>query len=103
MYVCAGEPHNAVCDAVLSMKLFKLYQQVKDDAAAMSVAASLLLDLPTESSFAKRNAVYDGVCMVILPFTNHEYVCVWHAQLHCIAGMQHRQSLTCMVYLVLTL
>lgn len=56
-------PHNAVTDAIISIKLFMLYKMVEKDPEKLQASHKLLLSTPTDASFAKLNPVYDGVCM----------------------------------------
>lgn len=55
--------HNAAFDAVKSIKLFNLYQQMQQDPAGWQRAQQALLDAPPTQSFAKLNPTYEGVCM----------------------------------------
>lgn len=63
--VLQSEPHHAVDDALLSVKLYRLWKQLSapSEKANLAKAHELLLQLPVESSFAKRNPTLDGVCM----------------------------------------
>ena len=57
--------HNAVEDALISIRCFKHFKNVEasgDPAQLATLRQSLLTAKPTES-FAKRNNTYDGVCM----------------------------------------
>ncbi|CAK0783798.1 hypothetical protein CVIRNUC_006998 [Coccomyxa viridis] len=59
----AGSPHDAVGDAVKSVRLFREFQNFQSDEAAWSSAQEKLLAVPPEPSFAKRNPEFEGVCM----------------------------------------
>jgi len=56
-------PHNAVTDAILSVRLYNLYLSIKNDTSQLKQAHQLLLETPMDPSFAKLNPVHDGVCM----------------------------------------
>lgn len=56
-------PHNAATDAILSIRLFRLFQLVQDKPEEMDRARKALLTSEMEPSFAKLNPAYDGVCM----------------------------------------
>eukprot|EP00808_Paulinella_micropora_P031049 g83167.t1 len=56
-------PHHPVTDAVLSIHLYMLHQQLQLFPQEMARAQYALLSSPVESSFAKENATYDKVCM----------------------------------------
>jgi RNA exonuclease 4 len=55
--------HNAAFDALKSVKLFNLYQQMQPDKQQWQQAQQALLDAPPTLSFARQNPVYEGVCM----------------------------------------
>jgi len=55
--------HHAVTDAIISIQLFNFYRQLEPYPVQMAQAHRLLLNTPVDDSFAKVNAVYDGVCM----------------------------------------
>ena len=63
-------PHDAVTDAVKSMRLFNLHGRLRADGAgvpggggAWARAAAALQASTPEPSFAKQNPTYEGVCM----------------------------------------
>ena len=56
-------PHDAVTDAVKSMRLFSLHGRLRADAAGLARAAAALLASTPEPSFAKQNPSFEGVCM----------------------------------------
>jgi hypothetical protein len=45
------------------VRLYNLYKRLENQPAEMSRAHRALLSTPMDSSFAKSNPVYDGVCM----------------------------------------
>lgn len=55
--------HNAAFDALKSIKLFNLHQQMQQDQAQWQQAQQALLDAPPTLSFARQNPSYEGVCM----------------------------------------
>lgn len=55
--------HDAVGDAIKSVRLYNLSQQLQQDPAAWQQAQQKLLAIPPEPSFAKKNPSYEGVCM----------------------------------------
>jgi len=57
------EPHDAATDAILSVRLYNLYQNIHKDPRLKAWAETLLLNTPREKSFAAKNPVYDRVCM----------------------------------------
>lgn len=57
------EQHHPAVDAWLSIKLYQLHTLLMQHPAEMERARHLLLNTPLEASFAKKNPVYDGVCM----------------------------------------
>ena len=58
-------PHDAVTDAVKSMRLFNLHGRLRAEpgGAAWARAAAALLASTPEPSFAKQNPSFEGVCM----------------------------------------
>jgi RNA exonuclease 4 len=54
--------HNAALDALKSVKLFNLYQQMQADQPAWEAAKQALLDAPPTLSFARQNPSYEGEC-----------------------------------------
>lgn len=58
-----GHSHDAVGDAIKSMRLFKLYLEFQSDAAKLQAAHQALLAAPLVPSFAKRFPQFEGVCM----------------------------------------
>lgn len=56
-------PHNAVTDALVSIKLLTRYFELQEDKQAMDAAKQALLAMPPEPSFAKKNPSFEGVCM----------------------------------------
>lgn len=58
-------PHDAVTDAVKSMRLFNLHGRLRAEpgGGAWARAAAALLASTPEPSFAKQNPSYEGVCM----------------------------------------
>ncbi len=60
------EPHDAVSDSIVSMRLYLLYRTLStmnDGGASLQRAQQALLAAKPEPSFASRNATLDGVCM----------------------------------------
>lgn len=55
--------HNAALDALKSIKLFNLYQQLQRDEQAWQQAQERMLNAPPTLSFARTNPSYEGVCM----------------------------------------
>lgn len=55
--------HDAVIDAVKSVRLFNLFYQMQADPQRWQQAQQMLLAAPPLASFAKRNPTYEGVCM----------------------------------------
>lgn len=55
--------HDAVGDAIKSIRLFNLYQSVQGQPAAWNSVCQKLLESSPEPSFAKRNPTFEGVCM----------------------------------------
>jgi hypothetical protein len=55
--------HDAVGDAIKSVRLFNLHQRARPDAARWAALEAALLASKPEASFAKRNPTFEGVCM----------------------------------------
>ena len=55
--------HDAVGDAIKSVRLFNLYQQVHSQPQAWEKIQEKLLATEPEPSFAKKNPSFEGVCM----------------------------------------
>ena len=55
--------HSASFDAVKSMRLFNLYNQLQQDPQQWQQAQQNLIDAPPSFSFARKNPTYEGVCM----------------------------------------
>eukprot|EP00047_Mylnosiga_fluctuans_P001555 m.220881 g.220881 ORF g.220881 m.220881 type:complete len:274 (-) comp10474_c0_seq1:71-892(-) len=55
--------HNAMTDAIVSVRLFNLYMQLKSNPEELERARQALIAVPLEASFAKRNPSFEGVCM----------------------------------------
>jgi RNA exonuclease 4 len=55
--------HDAADDAIMSVKLYNLYERLAKDDAKLQRAYRILMDAPTKPSFAKLNPTSDGVCM----------------------------------------
>lgn len=55
--------HNAAFDAMKSVKLFNLHQQLQGDEQQWQQAQQALLDAPPTLSFARQHPTYEGVCM----------------------------------------
>ncbi|KAK9820244.1 hypothetical protein WJX72_007936 [[Myrmecia] bisecta] len=58
-----GASHDAVGDAIKSMRLFTLYNQLQAHPESWKQAQEALLATEPEPSFAKRNPTFEGVCM----------------------------------------
>ena len=58
-----GETHDAIGDAVKSMKLFALWRELHIDPKRLEKEKEKLLEKEPEPSFAKRFPSYEGVCM----------------------------------------
>jgi hypothetical protein len=54
--------HDAAGDCVKSVRLYRLFLKLKDDAAGLASAHAKLLATPPEPSFSKRFPSYEGVC-----------------------------------------
>jgi len=62
--ILQAEPHNAVTDAIISMRLYHLYRQLERlPPEHLAHAHSLLLGSPVSDSFAAKNPLYENVCM----------------------------------------
>ena len=57
-----ADAHDAVADAIISMRLFHAYAAVQYDAAAVAAQAARVLATPPKPSFAKLNPVFEGCC-----------------------------------------
>ena len=57
------EPHNAVTDAIKSMRLFNLHNHLRGDAAQWAAAQAALLATQQTPSFARLNPSFEGCCM----------------------------------------
>ncbi|KAK9908817.1 hypothetical protein WJX75_003286 [Coccomyxa subellipsoidea] len=55
--------HDAVGDAIKSIRLFNLYNTLKADPKAWQQAQETVMAAEVQPSFAKRNPEFDGVCM----------------------------------------
>ena len=53
----------AVGDAVKSIRLFKLHQQLQATPEQWQAAQAALLATPPQPSFARQNPSFEGVCM----------------------------------------
>lgn len=60
---CQLGGHDAVKDAIKSVRLFNLYQQLQSSDESWKQAQQAVLSVPPEPSFAKVNPSYEGVCM----------------------------------------
>lgn len=58
-----GGPHNAVGDALKSIRLFNCYRVFSQNRAMMSRVKDALMNSPVQDSFAKRHPKFEGVCM----------------------------------------
>lgn len=56
-------PHNAITDALISIRLYNKFAQIRNNPAEMEAAQKALLASPLEASFAKKNPSFEGVCM----------------------------------------
>eukprot|EP00467_Chlorarachnion_reptans_P022390 CAMPEP_0114532964 /NCGR_PEP_ID=MMETSP0109-20121206/26970_1 /TAXON_ID=29199 /ORGANISM="Chlorarachnion reptans, Strain CCCM449" /LENGTH=585 /DNA_ID=CAMNT_0001716111 /DNA_START=255 /DNA_END=2012 /DNA_ORIENTATION=- len=61
--VIQEEPHDAATDAIISVRLYNLYQNISKNPRLMQAVEALLLNTPVEKSFAAKYPVYDKVCM----------------------------------------
>ncbi len=57
------DAHDAVADAVLSMRLFHAYTAVQHDAAAVHAIGARVLATVAKPSFAKLHPEWEGCCM----------------------------------------
>ena len=57
-----ADAHDAVADAIISMRLFHAYTAVQHDPAAVAAQAARVLSTPAKPSFAKLNPVFEGCC-----------------------------------------
>jgi RNA exonuclease 4 len=55
--------HDAVSDAIKSIRLFNHYHRLRATPGAWEAAQAALLAAPPTLSFARRFPVYEGVCM----------------------------------------
>ena len=58
-----ADSHDAVADAVLSMRLFRTYTQMQHDAAAVHAMGAKVLAQKPKPSFAKLHGEWEGCCM----------------------------------------
>jgi DNA polymerase III epsilon subunit-like protein len=58
-----SEMHHPAVDAWLSIKLYELYQLLQTNPSELERSKQLLLELPVEPAFSKKNPIYTGVCM----------------------------------------
>lgn len=58
-----ADTHDAVADAVLSMRLFHAYSAVQHDAAKVGAMGERALATPHKPSFAKLHPEFEGCCM----------------------------------------
>ena len=56
-------PPAAVGDAIKSIRLFKLHQQLQANPEQWAQAQATLLATPPQPSFARQNPSFEGVCM----------------------------------------
>lgn len=56
------DAHDAVADALISMRLFHAYTAVQHDAAAVAAMGARVLATPAKPSFAKLHPEYEGCC-----------------------------------------
>jgi len=54
--------HDAAGDCVKSVRLFRLFYEMKDSPETLAAARSKLLAIPPEPSFSKRFPTFEGVC-----------------------------------------
>ncbi len=58
------EPHDAVSDSIVSMRLYLLHKKLSaGPASGLAAAQQSLMAVQPEPSFASRNPTLDGVCM----------------------------------------
>lgn len=58
-----AEPHSAVTDALMSIKLYRKYLELSENKPSLDAVRERLLSESPEPSFAKKTPVLDGVCM----------------------------------------
>jgi DNA polymerase III epsilon subunit-like protein len=58
-----ADAHDAVADAVISMRLFHAYTAIQHDAAAVAAMAERVLATTPKPSFAKLHPEFEGCCM----------------------------------------
>jgi DNA polymerase III epsilon subunit-like protein len=58
-----ADAHDAVADAVLSMRLFHAYVAVQNDPEAVAAMAAKTIATPAKPSFAKLHPEWEGCCM----------------------------------------
>jgi len=59
----SGNEHDAVKDAIKSMRLFKHHHHLQSSPSAWEAAQQALLATPPAPSFARRYPTFEGVCM----------------------------------------
>ena len=57
------DAHDAVADAVLSMRLFNAYTAVQHDPPAVAAMSQKVLAMPPKPSFAKLHPTWEDCCM----------------------------------------
>lgn len=55
--------HDAVTDAIKSMRLYNYYLQMQSDPQGWSAAQRACLETPVQPSFSRRNPSFESVCM----------------------------------------
>ena len=58
-----ADAHDAVADAILSMRLFGAYTSVQHDPAAVAAMAAKVIAVKPKPSFAVLNPTFEGCCM----------------------------------------
>ena len=58
-----ADAHDAVADAILSMRLLQAYLAIQHDAAAVGAMGAKVLAATAKPSFAKLNPEWEGCCM----------------------------------------
>jgi DNA polymerase III epsilon subunit-like protein len=58
-----ADAHDAVADAVISMRLFHAYTAIQHDATAVAAMAERVLATTPKPSFAKLHPEFEGCCM----------------------------------------
>ena len=58
-----ADAHDAVADAVLSMRLFDAYTAIQNDPAAVTAMGTKVLAEKPKPSFAKLHPEFEGCCM----------------------------------------